>query len=626
MKFYKNIIALLLIILTMSGGKAWADSYTITFSVCSNNCRESDDMSEATTTVECSTIVSSGSEYLSGNVAAATRAYYGGKYGLKLGSSKYGGSIKMNLSALGQVTPTSIVISARPYSSETTYTLSVNGSATQTIASNTNYTYTITSDITYLELISSKRLWIQSITVNYTAGVSHTLSSAVDPAASGTVVLGATSVSEGSTTTATATPNSGYGFSYWSITGAGASLSSTTDNPTTVTMGTEDAVVTAHFVELVPYTVSFSAGTGTCSTTSLTETIGGGGVSLPEAIAPSGCDPEYSFYGWSETSISETASAPTIVGSTGDTYYPAANITLYAVYVAGGYEKVSSTLSDWSGTYLIVYDGSSKAFDGSLTTLDAAGNNISVSAVNGVIASTATTDASSFVIASGYTIKSSSGYYVGRTSDSNGLDTSQNPEYTNTISYNGVSVDIISSAGAYLRFNTSDNRFRYYKSSSYTGQQAIQLYRKTSSSTFSSSPSCTCPSPSDFSVSGITSATANLSWTANGTESQWQVVLSETDLDDPSTGTINVSSTTSYTATGLTPLTTYYAYVRAKCADDDFSSWKELGFTTTCVDWSDAFAINITSASLEPAGFLNLSVSGNTSGRDGHRATVLLQQ
>jgi len=49
-----------------------------------------------------------------------------------------------------------------------------------------------------------------------------------------------------------------------------------------------------------------------------------------------------------------------------------------------------------------------------------------------------------------------------------------------TITFADDNADIVSSGGAYLRYNSASNqiRFRYYKSSSYTGQKAIQLYKK----------------------------------------------------------------------------------------------------------------------------------------------------
>ena len=96
---------------------------------------------------------------------------------------------------------------------------------------------------------SNGNIQITAISVTYTpATTSHTLSSAVSPAGTGSVSLSSTTVAEGSTATATATPNTGYRFSSWSISGTGASLSSTTTSPTTVTMGTADATVTANFV------------------------------------------------------------------------------------------------------------------------------------------------------------------------------------------------------------------------------------------------------------------------------------------------------------------------------------------------------------------------------------------
>ena len=149
----------------------------------------------------------------------------------------------------------------------------------------------------------------------------------------------------------------------------------------------------------------------------------------------------------------------------------------------GGYEKVTSSDEITDGEYLIVYEGGSLAFDGSLTALDATNNTIEVSIFENNIESNATTDASAFTITAitgGYSIKSASGYYIGQTSNANGLLSSTTTAYTNTISVNEGNVDIISSGCAYLRYNASSDqtRFRYYKSSSYTNQKAIQLYKK----------------------------------------------------------------------------------------------------------------------------------------------------
>ena len=143
------------------------------------------------------------------------------------------------------------------------------------------------------------------------------------------------------------------------------------------------------------------------------------------------------------------------------------------------YVKVTSTTDLTSGQYLIVYEDGSVAFDGSLDELDVADNIIEVTIQDDEI--NATTAAEFTIDMTAGTIKSASGYYIGQTTDANGMKTSEADAYTNTISIDedGNAV-VVASGGAYLRYNSDSNakRFRYYKSSTYTGQKAIQLYKK----------------------------------------------------------------------------------------------------------------------------------------------------
>lgn len=144
------------------------------------------------------------------------------------------------------------------------------------------------------------------------------------------------------------------------------------------------------------------------------------------------------------------------------------------------FEKVTSAPTDWSGTYLIVYEDGKVAFDGSLETLDAVSNTKAVTISDGKIEATAEMKAIAFTITqsgSEYTIKSASGYYIGQTSNNNGLSSHTSTVYNNQITLDG-DVNIVS-GGAYLRYNdaSNQNRFRYYKSSSYSGQKAITLYK-----------------------------------------------------------------------------------------------------------------------------------------------------
>ena len=149
------------------------------------------------------------------------------------------------------------------------------------------------------------------------------------------------------------------------------------------------------------------------------------------------------------------------------------------------FEKVTSAPSDWSGTYLIVYEKGNLAFDGSRTALDVGQNNVSVTIKDNAIEANDAMKAIAFVIAKNgdkYTIKSASGYFIGNDADSNKLASSTSTAYNNTITFNNADeIHIVGKGGSYLRYNatsgTNNERFRYYKSSSYTSQKAIQLYK-----------------------------------------------------------------------------------------------------------------------------------------------------
>ena len=136
---------------------------------------------------------------------------------------------------------------------------------------------------------------------------------------------------------------------------------------------------------------------------------------------------------------------------------------------AGGtFEKISSLSDLESGAkYLIVSEADNLAFDGSLSTIDAASNTKSVTISNGSI--TVTTDFY-FTITEktdGYSIKGSGGKYIGSTAEnSNELKSGDTDTYTNTIAWNSTSkVFTIRGVNSYLVYNNTSGqtRFRYYK-------------------------------------------------------------------------------------------------------------------------------------------------------------------
>ena len=150
-----------------------------------------------------------------------------------------------------------------------------------------------------------------------------------------------------------------------------------------------------------------------------------------------------------------------------------------AVAAGPSYVKVTSTPTDWSGEYLIVYEAGDVALDGSLTSLDVANNCKPVTINDGTITANEEMAKISVTIAksgSNYTIKTASGYYIGETSTSNDLDFSTSTQYTNTITLSNSTLTIKASGGNTLQFNKSSDqmRFRYFKS---VNQQPIALYK-----------------------------------------------------------------------------------------------------------------------------------------------------
>ena len=225
----------------------------------------------------------------------------------------------------------------------------------------------------------------------------------------------------------------------------------------------------------------------------------------------------------------------------------------FAGVQAQSYVKVTSAPVDWSGDYLIVYEDGGVAFDGSLSTLDAANNNVAVEIKSNEIVATNTTNAIKFSIAKNndsYTIKSTSGYYIGNTANSNKLNFSATTQYSNTISLNADgSVQIVGSGGSVLRYNANSGnyRFRYFKSSTYDQQKAITLYKYTEDSAGEETP--TAPGapvlPAEQTFKG--SMQIVISGIADGA-----TVYYTTDESDPATSATRVAYTEPFEITATT--------------------------------------------------------------------------
>ena len=149
----------------------------------------------------------------------------------------------------------------------------------------------------------------------------------------------------------------------------------------------------------------------------------------------------------------------------------------------GGFAKITSTSELTDGDYLIVCESQKVAFNGGLETLDATSNYINVTISDNTIASSDETNNAIFTYdATAKTLLSKSGKYIGRTTNSNGLNASTT-SMTNNISFVGTDEAVIASPlGPALQFNktSGQTRFRYF-----TGTQtAVQLYKKMAATSY----------------------------------------------------------------------------------------------------------------------------------------------
>ena len=151
------------------------------------------------------------------------------------------------------------------------------------------------------------------------------------------------------------------------------------------------------------------------------------------------------------------------------------------------YTKVTSAPASWEGTYLIVYETGNVALTGSATTAATIKAGTSVSISDSKIVATSAMDAIAITIStntdSGYVLQTNSGYYIYNTSSSsNGFsantDLNTAKKYAVTLAIDASGNATITAAGSYLRYNTGSSIFNYYKSSTYSSQAAIQLYKR----------------------------------------------------------------------------------------------------------------------------------------------------
>ena len=287
---------------------------------------------------------------------------------------------------------------------------------------------------------------------------------------------------EGTMVTLAATPAQGYMLGSWNVYKTGdANTTVPVSSNGTFTMPSFNVTVSATFTQnSTAYSITCATGLAHGSI-SASPSSAQSGTTITLSNTPANGYVLYSYY------VYKTGDINTIVYSgTGNTFVmPAYNVTVSASFVQPSsytYVKVTEAPSDWSGEYILVYENS--ATEGYVWTgEDAANCYVAKTISDNVIADGGSVTLTIATMTGGYSIKvkggTNNGKYIYGTNNSNKINFGTSASL-NTISYESNSVTITSNTSV-MRYNnaSSDNRFRYYKSSTYTSQQPVQLYKKT---------------------------------------------------------------------------------------------------------------------------------------------------
>ena len=254
------------------------------------------------TKIEFTCTASGTDKYGPGNASANTGSYsYSGTKGTWTGSAA-----SVTISASKQIRMSSLTVTYSPIytitaqSNNNTYgTVSLSGSVIKgSPKSGCRYAtpaYTVTSGTATVSQEGNDFTVLPTsdctVRINFEAIPTHTITYEAYPVGAGTFDA-VTSLYEGGTTSVRATANSGYKFKNWSVSGAGASLTTTTDNPTTLTMGTADVTLTANFDAVTTHAITYSVN-GKETIVNVAD-----GDALDFSAPASGVPMGYTFKGW----------------------------------------------------------------------------------------------------------------------------------------------------------------------------------------------------------------------------------------------------------------------------------------------------------------------------------------
>ncbi len=225
------------------------------------------------------------------------------------------------------------------------------------------------------------------------------------------------------------------------------------------------------------------------------------------------------------------------------------------------YRKITSTAELTQGDYLIVCEEHGVAFDGSLSSLDAVGNYFAVDINNDVIY---TDKEAYFTIkkfnSNTYTLRSASGYSIGRDTKSNGISVYTGASvHQNTITFDEGNAIITGDAGPVLQYNKASNqtRFRYF---ALANQEPVALYKKVSDEpVITVSPGAvTITDATGDDKSGTISATVDPAGTVDATATEdWGATSSSVTYQG---NALHAEGTATFSSEGATDVTANLEY------------------------------------------------------------------
>lgn len=326
--------------------------------------------------------------------------------------------------------------------------------------------------VSFTPNVTTNSIGINSVKIYYTPGGSTTYNVTLNQSTGGTISASPTTAAEGATITLTATPDTGYGFTSWTVLDGEANEVTVTNNQ--FTMPASDVEVEATFTELTTRAITVTGGTASPAsayagqTVTVTPTIPDGKVVDQITTVPASLTLTASGTGYTFTMPNE---AVTVTFTFKD-----------APVQSNRFERITRTEDLETGVrYLLVYEDANKAAG---TT---EGTNKYLSSISTTIANnTITLDENSSIVP--FTLSGSEGSY--KLADPQGrfitptaakslkLDAEGNVTAGITFSGNNVLINFGSTLGI-MYYNTSSPRFLNYTSE----QGFIQLYKEVTETT-----------------------------------------------------------------------------------------------------------------------------------------------